>query len=61
MIGRHVVDPEPEWNSFHVAVPNRGKVSTALAADCARAGLAPVGLDDLLPFGRWFHGDEDPW
>ena len=42
------------------AVGDRPRVLRALAEQAASEGFAPVALDELAPYGRWLHGEEDP-
>jgi hypothetical protein len=36
------------------------RVLEALAAEARHDGLAPIEPSELVPHGRWLHGDEDP-
>jgi hypothetical protein len=49
-----------DLDSVHFATTDRDAVARALDADSVRDGLTRVAPESLIPFGRWWHGDEDP-
>ena len=50
-----------EWDSFHAEVVDPRRLVSAIEADCLRHGLARLRPEDLVAFGRWLHGEEDPY
>lgn len=49
-----------ELESLHLERVDRTRLLQALSEEARLDGLAELPPGDLVPFGRWLHGDEDP-